>query len=901
MKFSRRAFLAGVCVAALVSHPASAWIRGKVPIGTGWNTLPLGCGGQVTGIDIANDGSMVCRTDVGNIYRFSGKTTDYANPAKRWMPLLTYASLGATVALGGDNGGWEHVLAPNNSNVHYAIFADMSGVAGKSWVWYSADAGETWSKSDLPFLSYTAASNAPPGNGNNTNAPMGGRVKGNSKKIAVDPINPDVAYCGVPYDVNNVLPAAYTTLNKAGGSSPIVWTPVKTSGATPIGNVGVNTTSCGIVIDPSLGTTTVGGQTVTKHVYLPAGGLDIYETFDGGDSFVSTGAATAFGSAAFWVGNAVCNVDGVYYATVLFFGAATSNSLWRYVPGVTAGSGTWTNITPASYTGGNLSTASVLICDKRSTSRKAYLSISGANGLGAGFTSTNANSGTPTWNGITGGEFPYLSATSYDVGYLNYIFGQQSSSAFVSAPGVDVDPNGLLWFCGNQGLWYSGTSNSDSAPNSNLIDYGSLPSGIYSYWWAMARGMEVTVALDSLCPPGGTYPILAQQDLGGVERGTFTTYPKQVFRTFNEYSGNSLEYAASDPSFVVACITGQVGNANSTVDSPSYSASYGADGSWNAITSAGSLYPGQAMAGGQIVAVDHDNWVRAYQGNGASTFAPCYTSNATSGAATWTLCSGLPSKNLFNATWTFGNCYKPMAVGYGSDLNTVWVLVIDIAGTTAAIYRSTDKGANFSSIISWTITAAVVGPFLLSVPGYPNELWATAQFTGGSGANYGLWHITNANTASASKTQITLPTLADLPIAISLGAPSSPGGYPMIYYVGTKSGLGGAGPKYLYQGVWNGSIVTWSLYGIAAYSAGTTYSKNDVVTYTDGKVYQSLVNSNVGNTPSTSPSQWVSVGSQNALPASCQLPGIMAIRGDWNVYGRLYVASRQSGYAYYNP
>lgn len=41
-----------------------------------------------------------------------------------------------------------------------------------------------------------------------------------------------------------------------------------------------------------------------------------------------------------------------------------------------------------------------------------------------------------------------------------------------------------------------------------------------------------------------------------------------------------------------------------------------------------------------------------------------------------------------------------------------------------------------------------------------------------------------------------------------------------------------------------------------AYAAGTTYAKADLVSYS-GAYYVSLVNSNTGNTPSSSPSQWV--------------------------------------------
>lgn len=47
-----------------------------------------------------------------------------------------------------------------------------------------------------------------------------------------------------------------------------------------------------------------------------------------------------------------------------------------------------------------------------------------------------------------------------------------------------------------------------------------------------------------------------------------------------------------------------------------------------------------------------------------------------------------------------------------------------------------------------------------------------------------------------------------------------------------------------------------------AYSAATTYAKGDRVDY-GTNIYESLVNSNTGNTPSTSPTFWVLVGPDN--------------------------------------
>lgn len=49
----------------------------------------------------------------------------------------------------------------------------------------------------------------------------------------------------------------------------------------------------------------------------------------------------------------------------------------------------------------------------------------------------------------------------------------------------------------------------------------------------------------------------------------------------------------------------------------------------------------------------------------------------------------------------------------------------------------------------------------------------------------------------------------------------------------------------------NSKIITFG-----TYAAGTTYAINDVVTGDDGQIYFSLAASNIGNTPSTSPTKW---------------------------------------------
>lgn len=943
MRPSRRALLAGSAASLVASRikPAEAWLHpGKAFIGTGWNILPLGAGGLVTGLHIANDGSMVCRTDVGNIYRWSGKGADYADPNQKWIPLVSIASLAnfaapnmATVV-----GGFEHVLAPGNSNVHLAIIPDVgsSPSANKQILVYGTWTGSSivWSATGVAFLNDVADTNSSP-------------YKILAHKVAIDPVNANVAYCGAVHGDGNTA-GVYTSLNQAGGSTLTTWAAVTTNGVTPIAAPSIGL-SCGIVIDPSLGTTTVGGQTVTSRVILPVGGVGIYESIDGGQTFTEI-AVTPFGSSNFYVVNGVLNSAGVYYC-VVSSSVTGVWGLWRYRRGDPT---PWVKISPAAYnTSGFYGPGTMLLVDPRTgPSNQSYLSITGPNGIGAGYTSTNADTGAPpAWGGLTGGEIPWMQSKAYDIPWINYVFGQQHANAFANGTCAQMDVNmGIGFWGGNQSFFYFGTSSTDETPN-GWPTYSAVNVSTYS--WSMGRGQESIVSQDILCPLGATYPVLAAQDVGGPMRGTFTSYPTNQSINFSELAAENLEYSGSDPGFVVASVTGQQNSPGvyygysgfmTGYGDPATYQQYGNDTTGKSSNQPASMYrstitasitsnivtvtaisggcglvlprqdifthgvapPSSALAsiaaygtsgttgvgglgtyalvgttadqastqfdlwawaqGGVIVAPDNDHHVAVVSGNGSNwQYVPLYSTNPRAASnVTWNVCQltpgagggPLPIASWTQRGWNGGPTCKPFAVGYGSDLGMVWAWLTIGGNSTGTLYWSQDYGATFAPIASITIGANSVGPFCLSVPGVPGDLWLSADFTSGGG----IWRVSNANTATPTVTQISnLPANANQVSMLTLGAPSSPGGYPTLYMRGTQIGTGGTAPKYLYKGIYSGSgsTVTWSLFG------GT--------------------------------------GTVSDYPITAQIDGITAIRGDWNVYERLYAATVQQGFIYYNP
>lgn len=903
---TRRRLLGSVALCALwaATSPAGAWIHGSAQTSfSGYNVLPLGCGGLTTGFDILPDGTVLVRSDVGGCYRFSGTISQFTDPSQRWVPLMTYAMLGSGYSQPGGtyNGAYELVGAPTKSSRIAAILPN-SGGATYTWALCISDGGSPWVATSITMSMSDGGSNGP--------------WRRAAKKIAFDPNNEDVIYCGIQ---NNALSGSVSGAQVSfdGGAT---FNPVSGIGPATSGCGG-----CGFIFDKNYGTVVVGGQLRTKRVILPVGGVGIFESLDGGVTFSETAVST-IGRSDICVPKIQMDYDGVLYAIVGYNGFAVPAHLWRY----SGPAGTWVQLDGLS--GAPSSTyfdarTSAMFVDPRN-GHQGFITVYGANGIGVGYTSTNANAtlaSSVTWGGGTGGQHTTLTAPSYDCPWLNHVIANGTGS-FADASESVIDQNGNCWWSGDQGAMWLFTASDLTTP---VIPNFAVSTTTYSV--STSRGTEITVAQDAIDAPGAPYPVIAAQDVG-IFQTAFdpTVYPTDFYPSPARVDCETLEYAASDPSFYVGKVNREV--AVTPVNGGAYAAyspSYGATGSWvpyavqpdllwcaqivggvaggvltissfvsgtglgntglvgqviypsaainpsygtitaqltgtpggvgtYSVTGSSTVAPGTNLAlapvttGGQIVAVDPDHHVCCITHN-SGNFVPGYTANARSPSNTWQFCNGLPSADWMLRGYNFGPTSRPFAVGYGVDLGTVWAVATNSG--TATLYRSTDSGANFSSIASFSISVSVVGIYLLSVPGFPNELWLSGQFTGGSGT--ATWHITNANTSSATVTPKANPASRGLSYAFTMGAPATSGGYPALY-LACYATYGS--PRFLYQGDYNSGTdtLTWSLFAHPN-------------------------------------------GNQSDLPDVCQIAGYQSIRGSWNKFGRLLVCSQQSGFAYYEP
>lgn len=136
-------------------------------------------GGWVTGLDIANDGTMVCRTDCAGIAGLRGPTDTKWTQLFRFgenFPMSEFQTKALSV---GNPTSWitEVAIAPTNSN---RIFADFLGFR-----WISNDRAENWTKSSFRTVRDQELTFSPD---------LSARICG--RHMAFDPINDDVCISG---------------------------------------------------------------------------------------------------------------------------------------------------------------------------------------------------------------------------------------------------------------------------------------------------------------------------------------------------------------------------------------------------------------------------------------------------------------------------------------------------------------------------------------------------------------------------------------------------------------------------------------------------------------------------------------------------------------------------------
>lgn len=431
-------------------------------MGKVWRNVKLGAGGYVTGLDMVGP-TKVIRTDTYGAYCWEPN-------ANKWRQMVTSATIPHTATDYPDisKGVSEIRIAPSDPDRLYMRWVGT--------VWVSRDRGYSWTRTSLDFTT------------NNLDESANDTARYWGQKMAVDPVNPDIVYCGTPQG------GVYRTFN-AGAT----WTQIST-GTIPACNTtfssGVYPGHCGICFDPTSGHS--GSRTNT--IYVPVYGGDIYQSTDAGETWSAlTGGNTT-------VRYAKIAIDGTYFANQL------SGANWRLF----RWDGSWAEKSPAA------SDVWAVVCDPQDADRVIAVR--------SGSATTLSQDGGETWGTvIASAQTTRLSPT---IPWLTW-----TNVSSLDFGGMDFDPEDptTLWLAFGVG---TATGTYTGAPTSQT-------------WTFNPMGIENMTTNNVVIPPGQK-TMLACWDRPVFRLDSPETYPSQhgPDNVKPIRMAWDIDYAKSDPTFL---------------------------------------------------------------------------------------------------------------------------------------------------------------------------------------------------------------------------------------------------------------------------------------------------------------------------------------------------------------
>ena len=440
-----------------------------------WRSVTVGAGGFAPNIIFsrAERGLAYLRTDMGGAYRWNDKQ-------QRWIPLQDSTPASSYM-------GIESIAAdPTDSDIVY-LAAGM-GRWGEAAIWRSADRGDSWRITPVPFK-------------------MGGNEDGRGlgERLAIDPNRTSTLFFGSRHD------GLWRSTD-----SGATWRKLDSFPHRGLGHPASRVTHAGVsfvLFDPAR------PGTIFAAVADPAA-RHLFRSTDGGESWQ---AVPGEPSADMLPVRADIDSQGnlfVAYATSIGPSNIKDGAVWR----LDTRTGAWTDITPDPNSEGGYMGISV------DRSRPGRLAVSSINRWIPGDTVWVSNNYGRSWTNLEPRSRRDISISPWlDFGEKEPEFGHWTA-------GLAIDP------------YNSGTIAYTTGATLYRTDDGLKSSMVWRPW---VKGIEQTAVITLISPTGGAHLISGFGDIGGFVHDSLDASPPRMHLNPRLSNTNNLDFAGLRPNIVV--------------------------------------------------------------------------------------------------------------------------------------------------------------------------------------------------------------------------------------------------------------------------------------------------------------------------------------------------------------
>jgi photosystem II stability/assembly factor-like uncharacterized protein len=731
--FTTTASIGAAAAAAVAAGTLPAWAAGddtsKQQDTYTWKNVTVNCGGFVPGI-IFNETEpnlIYARTDVGGAYRWQEET-------RTWKPLTDWAPRAKW--------GYQYVVSmasdPVETNRVYAAVGayTISWDGNNGAILYSDDKGETWGIAELPFK-------------------QGGNMpgRGMGERLVVNPADNAELYLGTPSG------------NGLWRSRDYGRTWAKVESFPNPGNFVVNPDN--EYLSDNVGIPWIDFDQIGGKIYVgvadPADPLYVSE--DGGQTWQPVpGAAAALGTAD---GNrtipkqsAVDNTNGYLYVITSHdpgpYNGGPASGRGGRIQRLSTQTGEWTDVTPQYNPSRPMPGFGGISVDRQNPGTLMASTCNNWYPDEVLYRSTDSGATWSTSWDYAEGQDRHDRFVMDNTGspWLTWLHTDQGPSYAVKhgwmIEGFAIDPHNsdrIMWSTGAT-VW--GTeeltrwdTQGELIGENEAGERVALPIDRFTVG-VRAEGIEMTAVRD-LAALGGTL-VSAKGDVNGFVH-TDLERAEPMFR--KDWSGYSLDYAASDRDIVVGC--GDVGN--ETVSHVTYSTDRGQ--TWHDTT----RLEGAPNGSGGIITITADAAAIVWSPH-VSSITPVYSNDF---GQTWNQVQGLPARARVRSDRVDGS------------------LVYAYSG--GKFYRSNDGGKTFADTGATGLPADGVDDFR-AVPGRRHHLWLTGR-SDKAEVPKGLWRSKDGGTTWKRIAAV------ESAIGVGFGKAAKQSGYPTIYLTARVGGQDG--------------------------------------------------------------------------------------------------------------